>query len=526
MVQRKARQRTLDMQKLSGQDALFLQLDQAHASTHVSMIYVYDQGGLDHPLRFRQIVAHLEQRLSVSKMFRRRIVQTPLGLAYPYWTDDAAFDIDFHVRHLALPKPGDWRQFQIMAARLHARSLDLTRPPWEMYIVEGLDHVDWLPAGSFAIITKVHHAAVDGTALAELTWALHDIEGATGRRTPVLTRQKKLAPQRAAPTLLDTLARIVAENVAAPLRLAGPVSRVLPKLSLALLRQLSRAVMAPAGSAPRTRFNQKITARRTFESVVFDFSDIKRIRAAVPDATVNDVVLAIIGGALRRYLADKSELPEHSLVALAPVNTRQATGERQTTGNSISFLTFPLATDVADPIARLAQIRSRTSETKALSNAIGGHDLTDISKFAPPATLALAGRLATMVGMGGQGPLVLHNCIVTNVPGANVSLTMLGAKLCYWSGLGPITDGTGAIFAVTSLSGRMIISLTSCPEMVPDPEFMGDCIRASILEMGRAATDAQVIALDNRRSKPVTRWKKSRLGSKKADPGRRRTRAE
>jgi len=485
--------------KLSGQDALFLYMDQPHASTHATMIYIYDQSTLAQPLRFRQIVRHLEKRLVVSPMFRRRIVQAPLGLAYPYWADDPAFDIDFHVRHFALPEPGDWRQFQIMAARLHARSLDLTRPPWEMYVIEGLDNVDWLPKGSFALITKVHHAAVDGTALAELTWALHDVVGAKGRRTPVLARQKGVARQTAAPGLLNTLRRIAIDNFAAPLRLAGPVSRVLPKLSMAAMKMLSSAVFAPKSGAPRTRFNRRITARRTFESVVFDFATIKSIRNAVPGATVNDAVLAIVGGALRRYLASKQELPARSLVALAPVNTRQEAGERQTIGNAISFLTFPLGSDIDDPLARLAFIQDHTSRTKALSNAIGGHDLTDISKFAPPATLAFAGRMATLVGMGGQGPLVLHNCIVTNVPGANVELSMLGARLCYWSALGPISDGVGVIFAVSSFNGRMIISLTSCPEMVPDPSFFGDCIRASIAEMeGAAAPKRTAVAAGTR----------------------------
>ncbi len=134
------------------------------------------------------------------------------------------------------------------------------------------------------------------------------------------------------------------------------------------------------------------------------------------------------------------------------------------------------------------KIQQATSQTKALSNAIGAHDLSNISKHAPPATLAFAGRLVTMTGLGGAGPLLLHNCVVSNVPGANVALTMLGAKLCYWSAVAPIADGAGAFFAVSSMSGRMFISFTSCPKMVPDPTFFGDCIRASIAEMEAAAT--------------------------------------
>ena len=241
------------------------------------------------------------------------------------------------------------------------------------------------------------------------------------------------------------MTRIVVDNLAAPLKLAGPVSRVLPKLSVAAMKMLSRALFSPAAGAPRTRFNQPVSSQRVFESVVFDFATVKRIRAAAPGATVNDAALAIVGGALRRYLESKKELPAKSLVALAPVNTRQDASARQTTGNMISFLTFSLASDIADPLARLAKIHETTSQTKALSNAIGAHDLSDISKYAAPATLAFAGRLAAMTGLGGMGPVVLHNCIVSNVPGANVALTMLGAKLCYWSGIAPVADGAGCV---------------------------------------------------------------------------------
>ena len=510
---------TSPTQKLSGQDALFLQLDLPHAASHVTMIYVYDQSDLLRPLRFRQIIAHLEKRLQVSPMYRRRIVQAPMGLAYPYWADDPRFDIDFHVRHMALPKPGDWRQFQIMLARIHARPLDLTRPPWEMYVIEGLDKLGWLPKGSFALVTKAHHAAVDGTALAELTWALHDVEGARGKPVPVLAKQKAVARLQGAPTFLHTVTRIVVDNLAAPLKLAGPVSRALPKLSVAAMKLLSRALFSPEGGAPRTRFNQEVSNQRVFESVVFDFATIKGIRAAVPGATVNDAVLAIVGGAMRRYLTSKKELPAQSLMALAPVNTRQDAGERQTTGNMISFLTFSVASDIADPLERLKKVRETTSQTKALSNAIGARDLSEISKHAPPATLAFAGRLATMTGLGGKGPLVLHNCVVSNVPGASVDLTMLGARLCYWSALAPITDGMGAFFAVSSMSGRMFISLTSCPEMVPDPAFFGDCIRASILEMHTAAARATGAAPAAPHAVPKTRrtaGKNSAVATKRA----------
>lgn len=382
-----------------------------------------------------------------------------------------------------------------------------------MYVIEGLDNIDWLPTGSFAIITKIHHAAIDGTAASELTWALHDVVGTDRKCSAVLEAQKHDAHQQAAPSLLDTIGRIVGDNLSAPFKLAGPVSRALPKLTVAATKLLSNVLVAPEGRVPQTRFNHPVSAQRVFESVVFDFATVKRIRAAVVGATVNDVVLAIIGGAMREYLKDKNELPTQSLMALAPVNTREDTAENHTTGNSISFLTFPLASDIVDPVERLRTIRAATMQTKAMSSAIGGHDLTDISKFAPPATLAVAGRVATMLGLGGMGQVVLHNCLVTNVPGPRGELSMLGAKLCYWSGVGPITDGVGALFAVSSLGDRMTISLTSCPEMVPDPAFFGDCIRAAITELEDAAgstagNPAEITRRSGEKGKPVPRRSK------------------
>jgi diacylglycerol O-acyltransferase len=475
------------MQRLSGQDALFLHLDQPHAATHATLIYIYDQSELKgEPLRFRDIVQHVEERLDASPLFRRRIVQVSMGLGYPYWEDDANFDIDFHIRHFALPKPGDWRQFCILASRIHARTLDLSRPPWEMYVIEGLDNCDWLPKGSFAILTKVHHAAVDGTAMMELTWALHDIIGARAKSVPVVKAAQALATQRPAAGLASYISRVVADNVSSMKNLAGPVARALPKVSATAMKMLARAFAGQRGGAPKTRFNGKITAQRNFGTAFFDLEDAKRIKNAVPGATLNDAVLAIVGGALRRYLLAKKDLPDRSLVAMAPVNTRQDAGERQTSGNTISLISFPLGSDIADPLERIAAVQAATAQTKAIQKAIGARDLTDISRFAPPATLALTGRLVALAGFGGGGPVPLFNCAVSNVPGPTQPLYMMGAKLCYLSAVAPIMDGGGLFFAVSSYCGRLFIAPTSSPSIVPDPEFLVECVYKSFEEMKQA----------------------------------------
>ncbi|MNZ27074.1 putative diacylglycerol O-acyltransferase [compost metagenome] len=488
------------MSKLSGQDAMFLNVDRPHAASHCTMIYIYDQSTVEgQRLGFREIVRHISDRLDASPVFRRKIVQVPFGLGYPYWVEDDLFDIDFHVRHFALPKPGDWRQFCILVSRIHARSVDLARAPWEMYVIEGLDNIEGIPKGSFAILTKSHHAAMDGTAAAELTWALHDIAGAQGKPVAVVPDRPLASQRRPLWRPLDTFSRMMTDNISASARMAMPLARVLPKLAVAGLRSVVRSVLTPGGGgAPRTRFNTNIEAGRVWNSVTLDLADVKQIKNLVPGATVNDAVLAMIGGAMRRYLEDKDELPDKSLVTLAPVNTRQG-GEAAASGNTISMVTFPLRTDIEDPLERLEAVHAATSESKAIQSAIGAQDLTNLQKFAPPATLGLAGRMATLTGMGGKGPVVLHNCLVTNVPGPNVPLYMLGAKLVYWCGVGPLVDGLSLIWNPTSYCGKMFISLTSSPNVVPDPDFLAQCLKDSYEEMQAIAREAQVKATTKKR---------------------------
>jgi len=478
------------MSKLSGQDALFLKVDRPHAASHCTMIYIYDQSTVEgQRLGFREIVHHISDRLDVSPVFKRKIIQVPFGLGYPYWVEDDLFDIDFHVRHFALPKPGDWRQFCILVSRIHARSVDLSRAPWEMYVIEGLDNIEGIPKGSFAILTKSHHAAMDGAAAAELTWALHDLAGAQGK--PVAVVDNTPAASRVAQRwgMLDTVNRMLTDNITASARMALPLARVLPKLAIASLRKVASSVLSAEGGAPRTRFNSNVTSSRVWDSVTLDLGVVKQIKSLVPGATVNDAVLAIVGGAMRRYLMAKDELPEKSLVTLAPVNTRQG-NESVAAGNTVSMLTFPLRTDIEDPLERLQALQAATSQSKAIQNAVGANDLTNLQKFAPPATLGLAGRLATLMGMGGKGPVVLHNCMVTNVPGPNVPLYMLGAKLVYWCGVGPLVDGLSLIWNPTSYCGKMFISLTSSPNVVPDPDFLAQCLKDSYEELQAVAIQA------------------------------------
>ena len=499
----------LPSNRLTGQDALFLHLDQPHAATHGSMIYIYDQSKLaGAKIKFQDILRHVEQRLSGSPLFRNRIARVPGDLGYPYWVEDQSFDIDFHVRHFALPKPNDWRQFCILASRIHARTMDMSRPLWEMYVIEGLDHVNDLPRGSFAIITKLHHAATDGTALAELTWALHDVVGVAAGSVPVTSNAGANATPvtyyQADSSLGQTLFRIATDNLMSATQMLPPLARVTPRLGGMATQALRKRLFASAEEEkkpklPHTRFNGRFNGKRVFDTVEIDMAAIRTIRAAVPGATVNDVVLSLVGGGLRRYLDAKGELPGSSLIAAAPVNTRQDDTERKTTGNSISVMTLPIGTQIADPLQRLEFILGSTTRKKEVSKAVGARELTDISKHTPPATLALIGRLVT--SQVASSPL--FNVIVSNVPGPTQPLYMKGARLVYWSGVMPISEGSGGLFfAVSSYCGKLFISPTSSPAIVPDPEFLAECLRKSIAETLRAARQPPA-----RRVKPAGRDK-------------------
>ena len=204
------------MEQLSGLDSAFLNLETRSAPTHVGGVAIYDQSSApEGQVTFKGILTNVESRLHLARCFRQKIVQVPFGFDHPYWIEDANFDLEFHVRHIALPKPGDWRQLCIQIARLHARPLDLDKPLWEMYVIEGLDQVEGLPAGSFAILTKIHHAAIDGVSGVELTAAIHDLEP----QATVPESDSRWVPE-AEPSFVELALRSTVNNIRQPLRFA------------------------------------------------------------------------------------------------------------------------------------------------------------------------------------------------------------------------------------------------------------------------------------------------------------------
>jgi WS/DGAT/MGAT family acyltransferase len=463
------------MRQLSENDAAFIYSDTAHANSNVTLLHIYDQstaaGGM---VRFKQIQTHVESRLDQLPNFREKILRVPMDLDYPYWVEDENFNIEHHVRHIALPKPGDWRQFCIQSSRIHARPLDLHRPLWEMYVIEGLDSFLDLPVGSFAVLLKVHHAAIDIAHGNEITRLLHDLSPATPAPTPA----KPWFPQPA-PGNMILLGRATLNMATFPLRMAQPLGHSWTALK-ETVKTFAGEIMGRTHAFPMTRFNTEVSPQRVFDTRRFALEDFKSIRALAPRASVNDVVLAVCAGALRRYLDMQDELPVESLVAAAPIAVHSDLDSDLQT--NFSWVRVGLGTDVADPVQRLFDIQAASSSSAVMSQAVGARELANLAQQAPSLAMAATSKMLRSASalLGDWAPLA--NCAITNVPGSREPLFLQGARLTYLSAIMPISDGMGLVFSVTGYNNTIVISFTACYEQVPDPDVLAQCLRDSFQE--------------------------------------------
>jgi WS/DGAT/MGAT family acyltransferase len=470
------------MEQLSGLDATFINMETRNAPTHISSLMVYDQSTApEGRVTFKGILANVESRLHLARCFRQKIVRVPFGFDHPYWIEAADFDLEFHVRHIALPKPGDWRQLCIQVARLHARPLDLGKPLWEMFVIEGLDEVEGLPPGCFAILTKVHHAAIDGVSGMEVIAAIHDLEP-DGKPVPPT---EQWVPE-SEPSFVELAMRSAVNNVQQPFRFARILSEAAPPAIKAFMERDSEADDDDEPTeVPRTRFNGKVSPHRVFEAASFSLANVKQIRRRVEGCTVNDVILATVGGGLRKYLEHHLELPLETLSAFAPISTR-TTDQTGKGGNQVSGMFVALHTDEADPVRRLERVFRTTTSSKELSQAVGARSMTDVTQTMPGALAGIAGRLVARTGLMSRLTPIAH-CVVTNVPGPQVPLYSTGAKMIGSFGMGLPMAGIGLFHAVLSYNGAITVSVTGCRDQMPDPSFYAECIEESFRELREAS---------------------------------------
>ncbi len=478
------------MQMLSALDATFIYLESEHSPMAIGGVYVIDAGDTPKNFSYESWYSLVKSRLKLSKVFRERLVEVPWDLSFPYWIRDPDFDLDSHLPRVSLPGPGGMEELMQMAADTWGQVLDREQPLWEITFVEGLDSVPGISKGSYALITKVHHAAVDGKASSEMMTALLDI-------TPAIREvegEDTWEPEEL-PSTLGVIGRSWSKAGHKALDLAGFVGKVaVGAVSLQGDKQLKKLEPPPRLlSAPPTIFNQPIASDRTYWGKNFEFERIRAIRKAVPGVTVNDVVLAICAGGLRSYLDGRGELPAKPLVAMAPISVR-AEDDGKGVGNQVSAMLVSLATDIDDAVDRLIHIRASTQRSKVQASALPANKITE---FLPSETLAAAARVYTRTRLGG-----LHrpffNVTITNVPGPPVPLYAAGARIHSAFGMAPILDGLGLILVVVSYAGRISIGVTSCQQIVPDPDNMAECFARSLdeLELAVSLADPAKLGVD------------------------------
>ncbi len=499
------------MKQLSGLDATFLHMETGSQFGHVSGLLIFSKPSPDYqPLPAWR--AQVEQRLHLLEPLRRRLVEVPFGIDHPFWIEDPDFDLDFHIRHTAVPPPGGDEQLTELVARLIARPLDRRRPLWETYIIEGLADDRW------AVLTKIHHATVDGASGAELTTMMLDLDP-NGDEVPPPESDWK--PERP-PSDLEVLARAgisVARKPARALLLTARTARELGRATrnpvvVAAADQFRASLRGPLGTllnigrrraaepdepprlpslrAPRTPFNAPITPHRKLAIRTTSLDAVKAVKNAL-GATVNDIVMAVCAGGLRTWLDDRGELPAEPLVAMIPVSIR--TGEEtERWTNRVSGLFAVLPTDEAEPFERVRKVHESMVNAKQMFDAMPAAALTDFAQFPPPAIFTRAMRMTSRLRLNERLPV---NLVISNVPGPRQPLYAAGgARMEHYYPVSTIVDGQGLNITVQSYLDRLDFGLVACRELVPDLDRLADAIVEDLQGLCKAAgVDVPVVDL-------------------------------
>jgi diacylglycerol O-acyltransferase / wax synthase len=501
------------MERLSGLDSAFLSMETPTMHLHVAIAAVIDPTTMAVPYSFDELKVFVARRLMSDAAFRRRIVEVPFGLNHPIWVEDPHLDLDYHVRRHVLPSPGGPRELTDLTGAIVSVPLDRSRPLWEIHVVEGLHD------GNVALIGKIHHAAVDGVSGAELFVHLFDLTpdgdggaGETSAGAPVTPERIPSDIELVSHALLSQARRVVSLPA-----LLGRTARSASHL-VSRHRDPETVVGAVPLRAPRTPWSGAITPHRSVAFARVRLSDIKRIRAAF-GVKVNDVVLALVSGATRRYLADHDALPSEPLVAMCPVSVR-AEDEKGRPDNRVSAMFVYLRTDVDDVPERLRAIAQTTRGAKEDHNAIGAKFLQNWAEHAAPSTFALATRVYSRLNIADRHPPI-YNVVVSNVPGPDFPLYLDGARLVATYPMGPVMEGAGLNVTVLSYLDNVDFGFLAAAELVPDVWDLADHIDDAMAELVAAADLADPPATDEAAAKKRATKKSAtaKRATKKATTG-------
>lgn len=467
------------MRRMSAVDAAFLYGETPAWHMHVSAVLVANPATAPDGFSVDELKRRIEQRLHLAPQFRWRLVEVPFGLDRPGWIEDPDFDIDSHIRRIGVPPPGGPEQLGNLIGELVAIKLDRRKPLWEFWVIDGLE------GGKIALLAKVHHSIIDGISGSELASVLFDLEPSP----PDPPEPDHLRVVEHMPDATGLFFRGVGEVVRMPWRVARLATQSAKQgLTFLGFQRQSSSPAAPF-QAPRTSFNTELTPHRRFAYASVPLDEVKSIRWAF-DVKVNDVILALVSGALRRYLIAGDELPRSPLIAQVPVSLRND-DDKSEVGTKVGAMFASLATDVASPALRLLSINDSTKGAKEMQRALAADKIMGLTEAAPPALVSLAARMYTAAQLDRRTPPIM-NLIISNVPGPPFPLYCAGAEIEALYPMGPLLYGTGVNVTVFSYRDRVDFGFMVCREAVPDPWFLAEGIPIAMDELKQAAAEAEL----------------------------------
>lgn len=460
------------MQRLSGLDASFLYFETRSQLLHVCGLIVLDVSGMKGGYSFDALRTELGRRIKGMPPFRRKLHDSLLNVDHPVWVEDDAFDVDHHLHRVGIPAPGGDRELAELCAHLASQPIDRSMPLWQMYVIEGL------PDGRVAIFAKMHHSTVDGVTGANMVSQLCTLTPDEPELDPELVEETA-----GGSSVLELAVGGALSRLATPWRLATLLPGTLGVLPSWVNRARKGLAMPAPFTAPRTPFNRTISGHRSLSFASVDLEHVKRVKN-VFGTTVNDVVLAVCSTALRKYLDEVDEVPRKPLVAMVPMSVHAAEARPGT--NRVSGMFMSLSTDIEDPVERLEAIRDANIVAKDHTDALDANLLTDWAQFAGPSVFGSAVRMYSRLRLSERHPVV-HNLVISNVPGPNFPLYFLGAKIEKMLPMGPVFHGAGLNCTVMSLDGSLHFGFIACKDLVPDPWPLADAVRQAVEELLVAA---------------------------------------